>query len=117
MKSVLLRILRQGLVATLVVLPCIALRAEPATPVLQVDLQLEDIDDWSVAEDLLWLQLSESALMHLHGLEEASMGQRVLVSLEGEELLTAKWYLESDTRTIVAPASQAVLLLLQNSAD
>lgn len=81
---------------------------------VQIDLSIEDINDWAVEDDALWLQLTGPAQVRVNTrLITEPQGTRYIVIVEGLELVVAHWYAEDDINVIRAPVNDAIVKLLQ----
>lgn len=79
-----------------------------------IDLSIEDINDWLVEKDTLWLQLTEPAQARVNTqLATEPGGTRFSVHFEGRELMAAHWYAEQDISVIRTPVNDATVQLLQ----
>ncbi|WP_028672075.1 hypothetical protein [Saccharospirillum impatiens] len=83
---------------------------------VQINLSIEDINDWAVEDDALWLQLTGPAQVRVNTrLTTEPEGTRYIVNVEGLELLVAHWYAEDDINVIRAPVNDAAVKMLQKN--
>ncbi|MHA7880596.1 MAG: hypothetical protein ACX931_12440 [Saccharospirillum sp.] len=105
---------KQWFLAALISLFSIGLFADQDSSEVRIELLREDISDWVVDEDSIWLKLSEPALARF-SVQLASMpfGKRFKVYLEEVELVSLHWHGEGEPGVIMAPISEATLGILQ----
>lgn len=106
----------QWFATALIMMLSALLWADDAPEEVHIDLSIEDISDWAVEDDTLWLQLTGSAQVRVNTqLTTESGGTRFTLHFEGRELVAANWYAEEDISIIHTPVDDATVQLLQQA--
>ncbi|MCH8531592.1 MAG: hypothetical protein LAT65_12145 [Saccharospirillum sp.] len=104
----------QLLLAVLVSLFSFGLLADDASNEVRIELLREDISDWVVDKDSLWLKLSEPAQARFSAhLASTPSGKLFKVYLEEVELVSLHWHGEGEPNVIMAPITEAALEILE----
>lgn len=109
---------RQWLMALLIAMFSLGMQADEHSNEVSIELLREDISDWAVDKESLWLKLSESAQARFSAqLAAKPPGKRYKVYLEEVELVSLHWYSDGEPSVIMAPISDAIMEILRQSAN
>ncbi len=106
----------QWFATALIMMLSALLWADDAPKEVHIDLSIEDINDWAVEDETLWLHLTGPAQARVNTqLATEPADTRFSVHFEGRELMEAHWYAEEDISVIRTPVNDATVQLLQQA--